>query len=522
MATAGTLAAMLRRLLLALVALVLIVPGAAYAWLSSDQMRTTLEQQASAALGMPVRIAGARAALFPRVGLALSEVRVGSPAFLTLARVSVSSEILPLMSRRIEGAEIRVVDTLLALPLPAALPLPGSGASRGAAAGGSAAAPVSLISVHTIALERVKVRSLGRTVEVSATAGFEGDRLALSSFTASAGRTSLNASGIVTLGDAVAATLDATASQLDLDDLLALVHAFGLDGGSPPGGKGPAATLALKLSTPVVRVAGLEASGLTAHVRTAGSQLVIDPLSMTLFDGTVKGSMRLTVGNRVAGQLRVNVSGLDAARLAEWGDAKDTLSGRLSGSGSFAGSGGDLAALLGTAKGSGRIEIVDGALPGLEFPREALITLGRPKDQAPPPNGGRFDRIAAPFAVGDGRLASDNLALTSRDVTVAASGSLDLSTATLDVRGTATLSAALTALAGPVLTRVSGGGTQIVLPATVTGTLEAPRVGLDAGALIRQGLRSEAAGVKKQLKERLLEKLAPMRDPTRPKPAGAF
>jgi hypothetical protein len=77
-------------------------------------------------------------------------------------------------------------------------------------------------------------------------------------------------------------------------------------------------------------------------------------------------------------------------------------------------------------------------------------------------------------------------------------------------------------MAGPALTRVAGGGSQIVLPATVTGTLDAPSIRLDAGALIRQGLRSEATGMKERLKDRVMEKLAPMRGPTRPKSTGTF
>jgi hypothetical protein len=222
---------MIRRAAVTVFALVLVAAGAAYAWLSSDQMRATLERQASAAIGMPVRIGSARATIFPRVGLTLLDVQIGAPAFLTLARVGVSSELGPLLSRRIEGAEVRVADTLLTLPLPAALPLPGSGASRGPAGPAAPGAPVSVLSVHTIALERVQVRSLGRTVEISAAAGLDGNRLSLSAFIASAGRTALSAHGQVTFGESVAATLDATATQLDLDDLLTLVHAFGLDGG---------------------------------------------------------------------------------------------------------------------------------------------------------------------------------------------------------------------------------------------------------------------------------------------------
>ncbi|MGE0393242.1 MAG: AsmA-like C-terminal region-containing protein [Vicinamibacterales bacterium] len=512
---------MLRRLLIAVAALAVLLAGTVYLLLSSDQVRVMLERQASDALGAPVRIGGARATIFPRAGLALTGVQIGAPAFLTLAHVDVSSEIVPLLSRRIEGAELRITDTVLALPLPPGLPLPGAPgptpapSSAPADAPGGSGAPVSLVSVHTIALENVQVRSLGRTVTISAEAGLDGTGLALSRFTATSGKTALSAKGQVTLGDAVQATLDATATALDLDDLIALVHAFGLDGGARSGSGGPPASLSLKLTSPVVRVAGLEASNLSAHVKAGGTGLAIDPLSLTLFDGRATGSIRLTVTERVSGQVRVAVTGLDAATLATWGGAKDTLSGRMNASGTFTGSGQDLGTLLATTRGTGQVEILDGALPGLEFPREALMALGRPKEQAPPPNGGRFDRIAAPFAVGGGRLTSEALSLTSRDVDVTAAGSLDLASDALDVRGTATLSETLTTLAGPGLTRVAGGGTRISLPATVAGTLSAPRVRLDAASLLKQTLRNE-------VKRNLLDRLTPLRDLTQPKPNRTF
>lgn len=511
---------MFRRVLAILLVLILVAAGAVYALLSSEQVRVTLEEQASAALGAPVRIGRADVTLFPRIGLTLVDVQIGAPAFLTLARVGLSSELLPLLSRRIEGAEVRLADTLLTLPLPAGLPLPGMSGGAGAvsaagASGSERGTGVTLVSIHTLALDNVQVRSLGRTVTVSAEAGLEGDQLSVSRFAATSGRTTLAARGQVTLGQRMSATLDATATRLDLDDLLALIHAFGLDGGSGSGGNQPAASLSLKLTSPAVRVAGLEASSLSAQVRTSGSQLVIDPLSLALFDGRVTGSVRLTMKQRVTGQVRVTVADLDAAKLAAWGGAADTISGRLNGTGSFAGSGQDLATLLATVNGSGQVAIVDGALPGLEFPREALLALGRPKEQAPPPNGGRFDRLAAPFTLGSGRVSSDALSLTSRDVIVEASGSLDLTHEALDVKGTATLSEALTALAGPALARVAGGGERIALPATVSGTLDAPKIRLDAGALLKRTLRNE-------VKRGVLDRLTPLRDLAQPKANRTF
>ncbi len=198
------------------------------------------------------------------------------------------------------------------------------------------------------------------------------------------------------------------------------------------------------------------------------------------------------------------------------------ISGRLSGSGTFSGQGKDVENLLANVRGTGQMEIVQGALRGLEFPRAALLAIGRPAEQAPPPNGGALDRIASEFAVSNGRLSSTALALDSRDVEVSAAGSLVLATQALDMKGTVTLSEAMTALAGETLARGAGSGGRIALPVTVTGTLQAPRPRVDAGALIRQGIRNEVAGLKKEVQERVLEKLTPLRDLTVPKPNRTF
>ncbi len=505
--------------------LILGAAGAVYAWLSSDQVRVTLERQATAALGMPVTVGAASARVYPRIGVDLHDVQIGAPAFLTLSRVAVSSELVPLLSRRIEGAEVRIADTTLLLPLPVALPFP---AASGEAASPGAGARVSVVSVDAVALENVKVVSLGREVMLSAHAGLEGERLEISRLTAAAGRTTLTAKGQVTLSERVAATFDAEASQLDFDDLLALVHAFRLDGTSAsatrgqPASSGPPASLSLRLTTPVARVAGLEGRNLTATITTDGNALSVAPLVFTTFGGTMQAALRLKVGTPISGQIRVSVAGLDAAQLATWGGVPNTISGRVSGTGAFSGQGLDIEDLLSTVRGTGRMEMIEGALPGLEFPREALLAIGRPAAQAPPPNGGRFDRIAAEFAVSNGRLSSTALSLDSRDAQVRASGSLVLATQALDLKGTLMLSESMTVLAGETLTRLANNGGRIALPATVTGTLQAPRTGVDAGALIRQGIRNEVTGLKKEVKERVLDRLMPLRDLTVPTPNRTF
>jgi hypothetical protein len=60
------------------------------------------------------------------------------------------------------------------------------------------------------------------------------------------------------------------------------------------------------------------------------------------------------------------------------------------------------------------------------------------------------------------------------------------------------LSEALSAQAGTDLVRFTRDANRVLLPATLDGTLDAPRVSIDAGAAVRRGLRNE---VERRLKD---------------------
>ena len=80
---------MRRKALAALLALVVLLAGGYYLlqWLLvSDLMRTELERQLSAYLQQPVAIKSARAAIFPRVAIALDTVVVGAQQSIALER----------------------------------------------------------------------------------------------------------------------------------------------------------------------------------------------------------------------------------------------------------------------------------------------------------------------------------------------------------------------------------------------------------------------------------------------------
>src|SRR5262249_20518282 len=115
-----------RRLILIIVAIVVAIPIVAaiavYALLDSDQVRVTLERQATTWLGQPVTIGSANARVFPRPSINLRDVRVGQPVHLSLDQVELSTGLRPLLSRRIEDANVAISNSSILMPLPFSIP----------------------------------------------------------------------------------------------------------------------------------------------------------------------------------------------------------------------------------------------------------------------------------------------------------------------------------------------------------------------------------------------------------------
>src|SRR5687768_14381195 len=194
---------MKRVLLITGIVLVVLVAGAAgalYWFLSGDGIRRTLEQQASAWLGQPVQIGSARAQFFPRIGLELGNVRAGNPARVTLQSVSISATLRPLLQRRIEDAVITLADSRIELPLPFSIPTTGEDAATPA---DTTDGGIQLVSIRAITLRNITIASRGREVTVSADSSLAGTRLNLQRFSATSGKTALEATGTAELEPAL-------------------------------------------------------------------------------------------------------------------------------------------------------------------------------------------------------------------------------------------------------------------------------------------------------------------------------
>ena len=489
---------MLRRLLIFTLAVFALAAGAVYWFFSGDGVRRALERQATAWLGQPVRIANASAQIFPRIAVQLRDVRIGNPARVSLADVEVSTGLRALFGRRVEDAEIILSDSRLDLPLPFSLPT-----TTSATASSTSSAAFTVASIRAITLEDIRVASRGREILVSAESSLSGNRLELTRFFARSGETAVEASGTVELAPAIHAKLRASANRLDFDDLLALVDAFTPPQPTRRGGTLLPGRLDAQLRAARGTAAGVQLGNLAATLTARGNRVTLSPASFELFGGRYEGTLDADLGDRLTVALISRMTGLDVAELAAFGGVAGTITGRLSGDGRFTGRGRDFAAVLAAASGSGRATITDGTMRRLELVRTVVLFFGRPATDAPASAGERFSRMAATFQLARQVLTSDSLTMESPDVNLAGSGTLTIPTKALDGRANLLLSEELTAQAGTDLVRFTREGNRVVLPAIVGGTLDRPRVTIDAVAAARRGIRNEVERRLKGLFDRL-------------------
>jgi hypothetical protein len=256
---------------------VAIAAGGVY-WFRGDGARLALERQATRWLGQRVTIGSATAHIFPRPAMTLADVRAGDPVRITLAEIQLSTGLRPLLSGRIEDADIIVSNSRVEMPLPFTMPADALGATRAAPPGEGG---VQIVSVRTIALRNVTLASRGREIIVSADSTLSSAHLNLDRFTATSGQTSLDASGLVQLVPRLDAQLRVTANRVDVDELVALADAF--TPRAPQAQRRTAAPIVLpgrivaRVSAETARASGVEVRQFATTLVAQGTRITLSP-----------------------------------------------------------------------------------------------------------------------------------------------------------------------------------------------------------------------------------------------------
>ena len=487
---------MIRKAILIIVA-VIIVLGVALALyarsvLASENVRATLESQLTSYFGQPVRIGAAGASVFPRVALRLSDVAIGNPAAVDVDQVSISTGLRGLFSRRIEDAEVVLTDGRVVLP--SAMNL--TTTSRDAPAQSNDDGQVSIVSIRVISLRNVEVAAGPTSMRFDMESALTGDRLDVSSLTATSERSRLEATGALTKVSGMQGAFTVEAGMLDLDELLALASGFTSPakqaGANEPGSAAEAMRVALDVTAASGSLAGYEFSDLTARLEGIPSRVELNPLALRTFGGHFKGALQVNTSTATPTlSLRGNVAEIDVARLADTAGVPGSITGQLGGTVVLNSRATDAATLVRSAQGSAVVAIVNGTIPGLEMVRTIVLAFGKPSGAPPPGSGSAFTNLGGDFAIDDGVLRSENLTFASRDFDMRGRASLRVATGALDALTDVVLSKELTAQAGTDLRRYAQSDGRIIVPAHITGTISEPSVSLDLAAATRRALENE-------------------------------
>jgi hypothetical protein len=175
-----------------------------------------------------------------------------------------------------------------------------------------------------------------------------------------------------------------------------------------------------------------------------------------------------------------------------------TLAGNLA---ATAQAGGEM---LRSARGTGKVSVTDGEIPGLEMVRSVVLAFGRPSGLAAAGAGSAFRRIAGSFSLADQTLRSDDVTFESVDFDMSGRTVVQLPGGAIEMHADVILSRELTAQAGTDLRRYAQEDGQIVVPAVITGTVAAPRVTLDVAAAANRALRNEVKERVRGLLDRII------------------
>jgi uncharacterized protein involved in outer membrane biogenesis len=501
---------MLKKVLLAAFVLILLLSIGLFLWVRAvfthDYVRTALAEQLSKALGQPVKVASIAATIYPRVTVNLGHVTIGEPVRIQVRTLHVGADFGALLSRRIEHARLELSGAHVELPLPR------FSIGSGSTSGSPSKPPVELVSIDEVVLRGAEIVSGGRTLTGDVEVVPEGKGFTLRRVALRADNARIDLTGRITDLSGPAGNVAIKAGALNFDRLLAFANDFATGTGmrtSPAASSaprrattpnaGPARVppmdIALSLDADRATMGTLTLDKLSGKARIAADRMTLEPISFGVFRGRYDGSLVFTLGAVPDFRLNASLAGVDMAAATAFAGRPGTISGRLSGRLNLTGRGMDISSVMNTTRGTARVDIVDGIVKNLGLVRSVVVATSGRADGAGAGSGTRdepFKKLGATLTIAGGSASTEDLRFESKDLLLAASGTVRPDGSAINLRGQVQLSDELSKQAGRDLVRYTQEGGRVTLPATITGSANAPQVRIDMAGMAKRALTNRA------------------------------
>jgi hypothetical protein len=243
------------------------------------------------------------------------------------------------------------------------------------------------------------------------------------------------------------------------------------------------------LRAPALTIEPLRLQQLNAPFLVQGTQLTFTPTTFRINGGAHEGRFTLMLGDAPAWAMDGRVHDLDVGALL------DTVGGRdakLDGRGRIDAElkGRFETGFLTRMNGDARIVVSNGLLH--DFPLLATINRALRLSDGDGQDT-RFEELSASLAIARGTATTDDLVIQAGHLRTVLSGQIGFDRS-LHLRGRAIVSAERVAAGVDSvheLARLRKASGEIVVPLTITGSLDAPKFDIDAGSVIREGVVDE-------------------------------
>jgi uncharacterized protein involved in outer membrane biogenesis len=495
---------MLKKVLLGALLLILLLGMGLSLWaravFDNETVRAALAGQLSKALGQPVKVGTIAASIYPRVTVNLGEVAIGEPSRIHVTTLHVGTDVRALLSRRIEHARLELSGARVELPLPS------FSIGSGSTSGSSSTSSVELVSIDEVVLHDVEITSGGRTLTGDVEIVPEGKGLTLRRVALVADKATIDVTGRITDLSGPVGDVTIKGDALNFDRLLAFASDFAAGTGMQTNagtsaaprrarGGGPPMDIAVALETDRATMGALTLDKLAGKARITADKLSLEPVSFGMFGGRYDGSLVFTLATVPNFSLNARVTGVDMAAATAFAGRPDTITGRLSGRLNLAGRGMNVSSVMNTTRGTARVDLADGVVKNLGLVRSVIVATSGRADSAGATAGARdepFKRLGATLAIAAGSASTDDLRFESKDLLLAAAGTVRPDGSAINLRGQVQLSDELSRQAGRDLVRYTQEEGRVTLPATITGSADAPVVRIDMAGVAKRALSNRA------------------------------
>jgi uncharacterized protein involved in outer membrane biogenesis len=509
---------MFKKALLAALVLIVLLSTGLFLWaravFGKDTVRTALADQLSKALGQPVKIGSIAATIFPRVTVNLRQVMIGEPPRIRVETLHVGTDFAALLSRRIEHARLELSGAHVELPLPAFT------IGSGSTSGSPGKPPVEIVSIDEVVLRSVEIVSGQRTLTGDVEVVPDGKGVTLRRVALVADKATIDITGRITDLSGPVGNVAIKAGALNVDRLLAFASDFASGAGmraapaprSPSGpapspGAAPPMDIAVSLEAERATMGELALDKLAGKARISADAMALEPVRFEVFGGRYDGSLVFSLGAVPNFRLSAAVAGVDMAAVTAFTGRPGSITGRLSGKLNLAGRGMDTASVMNTTRGTARVDIADGVIRNLGLIRSVVVATSGRADRSDTTGGTRdepFTKLGATLAFAGGSATTDDLRFESKDLLLAAAGTVRPDGSAINLKGQVQLSDELSKQAGRDLVRYTQEEGRVTLPATITGSAEAPVVRIDVADVAKRALTNRATeGAQKALKKGL-------------------